>query len=638
MRSRLALLAGQTFALGLMVAFLVVPASALFLGRYGAAALPYAYLAVAAAGVAISTLMRRAQERVSLARLATGVLAIYITIVAAAWLVLWLADGGWATFPLLVLFPMIIPIGFVLIGAQAGRLLDVQQMKARLPRVIAGFSVGFGGGGLLAAVLVGPLGGAVHLLAIDAGVGVALLALMADTARRFPAELRAAPAASNRTAAERPRLATLLGNRLVLAVFAYQVLSAGVSQLLDFMVWERAAERYPDADDIARFQGLFGAVINIVAIVFVALVAGRLLKRWGVGLGLAANPLVVAVAVAVGSLVGFGAGAATTAFFFLVCSQQVLDIALTDGMTRTSINATYQALPAHQQLPAQTGVEAAGVPLALGVVGAFLLVHQGLDLDVRVVQIVTLVLAIVWTVLALAAYRAYGAGLRQLVGTPPWTPVQPWGITVPTEPESAADVDVRGGLGAHADRVARVLAVLAALDTIDASDGVAPLRSALHDEITAAAGQATELLATAYGREPVVRAVAALGSSSAQRRALAVEMLETTCGRSARMALALVDPTLDATARGDRLADRAIPPDGDASTHVIDLIVDAEGTWSKSWLRVCALYAAPAVLGERTVTFAERFVDDPDGDVAATARWAASEAARRPVEGEVVGR
>ncbi len=164
MRSRLVLLGGQTIALGLMMAFLVVPASSVFLAVYGAALLPYTYLCVAVAGVALSALMSRAQRRWSLAHVAVMVLAAYAVIVAAAWAALEFADATWVTFPLVVLFPLSIPVGFVLVGTQAGRLLDVRQMKAHFPRVVAGFSVGFAVGGLIAARLVGVFGGPAGLL------------------------------------------------------------------------------------------------------------------------------------------------------------------------------------------------------------------------------------------------------------------------------------------------------------------------------------------------------------------------------------------------------------------------------------------------------------------------------------------
>ena len=292
MKERLYLLGGQTVALGVMMAFLVVPASALFLAEYGASALPYAYLAVAVAGAVTTYAMTRAQRRLSLSTLAATVLAVYVVVVAGAWVVLAVSEGTWVTFPLLVLFPLSIPIGFALVGAQAGRLLDVREMKANFPRVAAGFSIGFAVGGLGAAALVGPLGGPPNLLAVDVLAALTMVGLVLTTSWRFPS-LRAAPEPPAPAQAGAPKVSRwgLLRHRMVLLIFGYQVLSAAVTQLLDFMVWERAAARYPDPSDLARFQGLFGAVINIVSVAFVFAVAGWLLTRFGIGVGLLANPV-----------------------------------------------------------------------------------------------------------------------------------------------------------------------------------------------------------------------------------------------------------------------------------------------------------------------------------------------------------
>ena len=66
MRNRVLLLAAQAGLLGLSVTFLIVPASALFLDRYGAAALPFVYIAVAVLGVVVSKVIRSLQARLSL--------------------------------------------------------------------------------------------------------------------------------------------------------------------------------------------------------------------------------------------------------------------------------------------------------------------------------------------------------------------------------------------------------------------------------------------------------------------------------------------------------------------------------------------------------------------------------------------
>ncbi|KHL17081.1 hypothetical protein CLV56_0802 [Mumia flava] len=661
MRTRLALLTGQAVALGLMVAFLVVPASALFLSRYGADALPYAYLTVAAAGVAVSASMRRAQLRLSLAALAAVVLATYLVVVLAAWIALEITDALWVTFGLIVLFPLIIPLGFVLVGAQAGRLLDVRQIKASLPRVFAGFPAGFALGGILAAVLVEPLGGPARLLALDVVVCAVMLALAHATARRFPGELRVRPDPQERSAA-RPRLRRIRPDRLVLAVFGYQVLAAALTQLLDFLVWERAAVRYPDVGDLTRFQGLFGALTNVLAIAFVVLLAGRLLTRWGVGFGLAANPAALALVALAATVAGYAVGAAATAFFVLVCAQQVVHLALMDGTTRTSVNATYQALPTLARLRAQTAVEAAGVPLALGFVGLFLILRQSLGLDVRVVELVTLVLSSAWLLLTLWAHREYGSGLRRRLAEPPWRPTsltirdadqqaavdrllastdpvdvsvgraalvdtdQPWGVATPAYPSRSRD-DVRTALESEAARAAQVLAML---DLIDDEPQTAPLRQALRDLLEASAQQASVVLALAHGHESVTRAVRALGETD--ERGLALEMFEVTLGhRTARLALGLVDPVGDDRARAEALAAYAPTTPLTLVESVPGLVEDVDDTWGDPWLRVCALYAAPATLGPAAAALALARLDDPDPVMAETARWVLAELAR-PVD------
>ena len=422
MRAKLAVLAGQTLSLGLFCAFLVVPASALFLERYGARALPYAYLAVAATGVVVSAAMRRAQARLALGALAVSVVGTFLVLVAAAWVILTVSDGIWVTFPLLVLFPVSIPIGFVLVGSQAGRLLDVREMKAYLPRVFAGFSVGFGCGGLLAAWLVHVVGGPVQLLGFDTASAACWLLLAVISARRHPAELGSRPDRVVVSAIEPTGVPSLLHNRLVLAVFGYQLLSAAVTQLLDYMVWERAAVHYPHASALARFQGIFGAILNLVALAFVALLAGRLLSRFGVRSGLSANPAGVLVVLVAATVLGFAGGLGSTAFFLVICATQVTDITLTDGLTRTSINASYQALPRERRLAAQTGVEGAGVPLALGFVGVLLLALRALSLDVRAVAVVTLGLTLVWFALSRWAAHEYATGLRDVFAHRAWDP------------------------------------------------------------------------------------------------------------------------------------------------------------------------------------------------------------------------
>ena len=544
MRVRLVLLTGQTIALGLMMAFLVVPASSLFLAEYGAAGLPYVYLGVAVVGVAVSALVDRAQRRLSLASLSVVLLTAYTAVVIAAWVALTRADAVWTTFALLLLFPLSIPLGFVIVGAQAGRLLHVRQMKAHFPRVVAGFSIGFAIGGLAAAALVDVVGGPVGLLPFDVVAAVLFIVLVILTARRHPAELRSPPPPPVSVETAKPGRSPLLRNRLVLLIFGYQLLSAAVTQLLDYIVWERAAARYPDPSELAQFLGVFGAIINVVSIAFVTLFAGWLLKRYGVGLGLAANPAGVLALVAVSLVIGYAGGPATSLFFVLVCAQQVTDITLTDGTTRTSINSTYQALPVEERLRAQTITEGAGVPLALGAVGAVLIVVNGLGLDVRAVVLITFVLSLAWLLLAVLAFREYGVKLRAALSHRSWDPV-----ALNISDDSSQDAvrrllaspdlrDVQVGLDVLADAGdpslgSHVARLLSDADPARRELGVSAVqRSALADQTPAVGALALDTTQPAALRGAAARVAGELGTSTVQAL-LAHELPEVRLGAAA---------------------------------------------------------------------------------------------------------
>ena len=416
MRARLTLLTGQSASLGLFCALLVVPSSSLFLVEYGATRLPYVYLAVGASGVLASWGMSRAQRRWTLLQIGLTVLASLLVAVAAGWVLLVVAGANWVTFPLLVLFPLSIPIGLMLVGAQAGRLLDLQQMKARYSRVVGGFTAGLAVGGLLAAWLVRVTGDVRVLLLLALAPLAAFAALLAQTGRRYPAQLHAVPAPIAAAATASQTLGRRRVTRLVLLVLAYSVASAAATQLLYFIVWEQAAVRYPDAAHLAAFLGAFGAVMNTVSIAFVVLLAGRLLRRFGVGFGLAANP------VSAGVVTGTVAGPATTAFFVLVCSAQVADIAFTDGTSRTSMVATYQALAPAERLAAQTSVEAAGEPAAIAAVGGLILIFGALGLGIIWLAVAATVLGVLWLAVAALCHREYGRRLRDSLARRDWDP------------------------------------------------------------------------------------------------------------------------------------------------------------------------------------------------------------------------
>lgn len=408
-RGTLLLLTAQALFFGFAGIFLVVPANGIFLGAYGARWLPLTYIGIAVVGSAASVAMARSLRRWTLSGVAVVVLAALGLVILATWLVMTAADVAWPSVLQLVLFPILLQLSFVIIGGQAGRLLDLQQIKAYFPRIVSGFVVGLMIGGFLSAPLVQLLGSPEHIVVLSVISVAVFVVLVRVTAGRRQAQLTTVDVPADDQ--PRPPLRALLTTRLVILVFAYQFLSAMGSWVLDFFAFDRAVARYPDPADLTRFIGLWTGVMNLVNLLFLGLLAGWLLKRFGLRLGLTANPIVVTVLAAVMVVTALGPGAASFALFALAASTRVVDIALTDGMTRGSINAVYQVVPVEERTAVQAGVEGVGVPVAIGATGALLLVLNLLDLGPVAVTLFALVLCGMWSTAAIVVYRDYRRAL-----------------------------------------------------------------------------------------------------------------------------------------------------------------------------------------------------------------------------------
>ena len=402
-RGVIPLLTAQALAFGVMLALLVIPANALFLDAYGAKWLPATYIAIAVFGTAVSALVARAARRTRLVRVATVSLSVFAVLYFASWLIL-LANGVWVSAALLVLFSIALQMGFVFIGGQAGRLLDVRQMKERFPRIVGGFSVGFLLGGLLGIPLLALLGSTEHLLIATTVAQLAFLGLLLATERRFP-EVRSAPA-EPAAHAPRPSARTLFGSGLVLLLLVYQVLSAMGSWLLDYVLFNRANFHY-SGDDLTRFLSWYTALLNLADILFLVLLAGLLLRRFGLRLGLVLNPVVVALLLAAMALVVAGPGVASYSLFALAGLVRIADIVLTDGTTRTSVNASFQVVPVADRFAVQAVVEGIGVPAAIGAMGVVLLLMNVAGLGIGAVIVFGVVLSLIWTLSGAAMYRSY---------------------------------------------------------------------------------------------------------------------------------------------------------------------------------------------------------------------------------------
>jgi HEAT repeat protein len=411
--SRLVLLIGQSFALGLTLALLIVAANALFLPEFGSGSLPYVYITVAILGSLVSYGYAELERRWSLPALSITTLIIVALFYLLSWLALTVSGYRWVPFALMVSFSLVIQMGFVILGGQAGRLFDVRQLKSLFPRIVLGFAMGFLVGGFLTAPLAALLGGTENLILATMVSSLLFLAFLLAVDRRYHSALVRSGSPGRQQASRQP-MRQLLARRFVLFIVLYQMLAIMASQLLDFMVLDQAAVRFTDSEALTHFFGNFIVAINASDVLFLALFAGLLLARFGLSFGLLANPVVDAVILLAELVIAFLLGPSSGLFFGLTAIARIIDLTLTDGTRRGAINTAYQALPAGQRVTVQTGVEGMAAPLALGLTGVLLLAFKAIG-DITIVHIVvlTLIITLLWIASAGRMYRHYADSLRQ---------------------------------------------------------------------------------------------------------------------------------------------------------------------------------------------------------------------------------
>ena len=408
-RGVLGLLTAQALAFGVSLALLIVPANSIFLDAYGSEWLPVTYIAIAIAGTAVASLIARAARRDAAGqrgdRLARRPRHALRGLVGAPG-----GGRGVGLGPAAVMFPVARQIGFVFIGGQAGRLLDVLQMKAFFPRVMSGFALGFLLGGLLGVPLLALLGSTEALLLATAAAQLAFLGGLLLTERRHPEVRRPGGSAGSAGApVARPPLRSLVVG-LVALLFAYQLLAAGTAQIVSFLFFDRAGARH-SGEDLTRYSG-FTAVLNLVDVLFLALLraahaplrpAARAHAEPG-GRGRAARDH------------GRRRGRAGRRVVRRVCAGGAAAHRQRHGDRRHDADVDGTSSPTSSSTTksgsrSRRSVEGIGVPVAIGATGVLLLLIDAAGLGVEGVIVVGLALAALWWAVALAVHRSYAHSL-----------------------------------------------------------------------------------------------------------------------------------------------------------------------------------------------------------------------------------
>jgi len=414
--SKISLLLGQGFVMGVVSTVLCTVANSLFLSEYGAGHLPKIYLGLALFVPVLSFLYTSTYARLSRVALAYVFAATFLGLCVGGWVLHREEQHRWFAYVLLMGWNAYSLVGLLIQGDQVQRLFDVREIKHANPTIMAGPIVGAVVGGLSVGPLISFLGSSVDLLLFCGALIPLNLALELFTIHRFPV-LRKPP---GRTTSARTKTAMSLGRalrtRYVLRVLFYGACYGLTIRLISYLFMS-AAQRLTDTpEQLSHLLGVCLSVGTGGSFLFVLFGSSRLLHRFGPGVSLAGSPILIGPLILVAVAAVLARGNDYPPFLWLMVGAYLLSHTLDSGTTVTALRTCLQALPVAQRTAAETAASGLGKAVANGLAGGSILLLQAVHLEgVKIILLLILVTGGFWLLASRLLASDYAALLLRSI-------------------------------------------------------------------------------------------------------------------------------------------------------------------------------------------------------------------------------
>ncbi len=371
---------GQAFAKGFGFALLFNSGYALILSSFGSAGLRMLYLTVGVAGTLFTLLLAWIEEHYVLSRVNTGFTAFFAFVALVIFLLLRLQESAIVELALMVLTTVGMLVTLMLRGSQVGILYDPRKIKVVYPRVSGGEVLAVVIVGLSFSVLVDFFGGLVNLILVGA-VALGFAAIIARTiAVLFLKPHEAMEALTEHHEHHEHGLKPILRilkKRYTLLVFAFQLASFATTLLIQYVVYSLAGNFFTDSVALGQFIALTKAGSSGFSFIFLIGLAGRLLMRFGLALGVGGGPMTAFILIVSAFLAALAGPEAALLLFIIMVTAQIVDYALYSGLAKTAMQIMFQPLPHHEEHMVHLFSQGVGLTISYGFAGLILvLVRQ----------------------------------------------------------------------------------------------------------------------------------------------------------------------------------------------------------------------------------------------------------------------
>jgi len=395
----------EMFLLGIGFNFVETSVFPLFLSEFDSGTLPYLYIINAVVVTAITAFYLRLGRRLVFGRQLLALLGFITALVLAFWLALTLGGGRTVTFALPVLFQIGVNMAQLGFWTMAARLMTLRQSKRLFGLVGSGMWVAIVLTGFLIAPIVRVIG-TVNLLLISAAGFTGALALLVVIVRGYGEPLNATDVGGP-VATKRDSLVDYLRNPYVALMFALTIVAWLSFYFVDNIFYNRVSAQFPEPAAFSAFMGLYLSALGVFTLFNNLFLAGFIINRFGVRVGLFVLPALLFVVMLAFSVAGAGWGLVPL-LFWLATVGRVLDLGLLFSVDQTAQSILYQPLPAAERARVQTIDNGIIRMVAVGLAGgSLLLLNQVLAFDVVRLAFVLLTIVAVWLIVVYLTSRAY---------------------------------------------------------------------------------------------------------------------------------------------------------------------------------------------------------------------------------------
>jgi CRP-like cAMP-binding protein/HEAT repeat protein len=388
----------------------------LFFGPYDAATLPYTYVVLMFIGPLTSLIYLRLEGRFSLSR---TLLIVHVALLFSLILLPLILSRSEA--PVLrFILPVYLEVNVILTYASfwnlLGRIYNLRQGKRLFPFLGSGEHLATIGAGFIATFLVARTAtenlywlsaffmiGAVFLLLMISRANVEKMGSSAVDGDTDQGGEMTNAISDMKALVQEPYL------RLLFVIVMLYTISVVLVENLSFI---EAEIRFPTADGMATYVGLFMGIYGVLGLFVQWVLAGRALDRFGVSAVVLALPGGLLLIYFIFALVG-SFNAAAAGLFWLASGANMYAYIL-DAPYMAAKNVMLQPLPANLRTRIQTTTTGIAYPLATGLSGLLMLLMLNV-LNFGSVQIAyaTLLILLLWTAAGFRLGRDYMRQLRQ---------------------------------------------------------------------------------------------------------------------------------------------------------------------------------------------------------------------------------